>query len=227
MVLAVTVPAWAGPIQQYNAVYDVMYGAYRKALFDTNTGKPEAALQSLRQFLAQWDALVRKYGGTPPPQYAEDTGWAESLADVTARSRDALAMATSGRLPEAHEALEAVRDAFSSLRRRNGIVNYSDHMNVFHKHMEHILKTYAKPLDAEAVGMLREDAAVLRMLAVELKEHAPRTYAGQAEFQTSLGQLRAIVDRLLTEARAARADGARESLKDLKPAYAKLFVRWG
>jgi len=49
------------------------------------------------------------------------------------------ATADAGRLADAHERLEAVRDLLAALWQRNQVVVLSDHMNAYHEAMETVL----------------------------------------------------------------------------------------
>lgn len=77
------------------------------------------------------------------------------------------------------------------------------------------------------LGALREDMAVLAYLAAELMKFPPAEAAGNAEFVNSLQAVTDSVAAVQTAARAGDPARAKEALAKLKPAYSKLFLKFG
>jgi hypothetical protein len=128
-----------------------------------------------------------------------------------------------GELPEAHEMLEEIRDVIGGLHARNGIVGFSDRMNAFHTAMEHMLQ---EKFDASGFGTLREQAAVLAYLAGELDKFPPPEVA-EPDYAPMLKALQQAVADMQAAARTNDVAGARAALTKIKPAYAKLFLKFG
>ena len=171
--LAFAGPALAGPVTDFEAAYGDMYAGYRSALFVTNSGNAEKSAAALDGLQKQWDALLATYGQTPPPQYEADPKWGETLAEVSGSIAKASEAVAAGNLPESHESLEGVREAFSALHARNGIETFSDRMNAYHAKMEQILGLDMATLDAGAKQKLLEHAAVLDYLAQDVLSDPP------------------------------------------------------
>lgn len=135
--------AFGGPVRDFENEMRNAYGDYRGALFQTNAGNLEKSRAALASFSAKWARLSSEYPA-PPPQYADDLGYAQSMYSVTAIVDKAAKDVEAGALPKAHETLEAIRDEIGALHERNGLVGFSDRMNAYHAKMEEILgKDYA------------------------------------------------------------------------------------
>lgn len=222
-----TSSAWAGPVNDFESKLRESYAQYRIVLFQTNGGKPEAALKAADAFLASWQSLSGTYRAAPPPQYQDDGAWPETLdkvADVGAKAKDDI---VKGELPEAHEKLEHVRELIGDLHHRNGIVSFSDRMNAYHGIMERMIKTGQADLKGEAVASLHEDAAVLVYLAVEALKHPPPEALDNAEFQTLSAAFLSSAEAVLAVARGSDTPALKAAIGQLKPAYSKLFLKFG
>ena len=219
-------PSLAGPVAEFESALRSAYADYRAALFHTNSKNTEASVKAIAAFDEKWSALSTKYS-SPPPQYADDPKWSETLAKVKFIVDHAEVVAAQGNLADAHEMLEEVRDVIDALHLRNGIIGFSERMNAFHVEMEHVLTRKYEGFTSAGLGALREDMAVLAYLTAELKKFPPAEAAGNAEFANGL---QAVIDSVAAVQSAARAsDPARvkEALAKVKPAYSKLFLKFG
>ncbi len=203
------------------------YEPYRTALFRTNQADVAAARQAIAEARAAWDAVRRDF---PQPQvpYAGDAQYARTLEAVAQAMTDAQAAADAGRLADAHERLEAVRDLLAELRQRNQVVVFSDHMNAYHEAMETVLTDGPKLLGRpDSVVQLAEWVGVLDHLAQRLQSHAPPSYRQQPAFGELLQGVLESVQRLRAAVRSADAEAIKQALGALKGPYSRLFVRYG
>jgi hypothetical protein len=161
----------AGPFADFERELASAYGPYKAALFQTNQKDKSGTEKSLAAFEAQWGQLMKAYRASPPPQYSDDAAWPQTIAAVEKLIAAAKAETEKGDLAKAHDVLEGVRDQLGSLRLRNGVVVFSDRVDAFHEHMEHVLG--AKYAGADGAATLREDSAVLVHLAGLLEKNAP------------------------------------------------------
>jgi hypothetical protein len=212
----------AGPVAEFETALRVAYADYRAALFHSNAKNAEGTAKAIATFEAKWSALSIKYA-SPPPQYVDDPKWDETLAKVKFVIDHAEVVVDKGELPEAHEMLEEIRDIIGGLHARNGIVGFSDRMNAFHTAMEHMLQ---EKFDASGFGTLREQAAVLAYLAGELDKFPPPEVA-EPDYAPMLKALQQAVADMQAAARTNDVAGARAALTKIKPAYAKLFLKFG
>ncbi|MFM7445641.1 MAG: hypothetical protein ACKO2N_17320 [Tabrizicola sp.] len=225
--LACTAPAFAGPVTDFEAAYGQMYAGYHNALFATNSGNAEKSAAALDGLQEQWDALVSTYGQTPPPQYEADAQWPDTIAEVSSRLTKAIEAVKEGNLPEGHETLEHVREAFSALHARNGVETFSDRMNAYHAEMEQIIGLDLATMDAAAKQTVLEHAAVLAYLAKDVLSAPPANAAGDADYAALSGAMQASVDQLLTAARAGDDAAIRAAVGGLKVPYSKFFLKFG
>ena len=204
------------------------YAPYRVALFKTNSKSQTESRDAVLQARTKWAELTVRYAAQPPMPYANDTRFKEDCVKVDAVYAKAAGEIERGELAPAHETLEEVRDILADLRRRNGIVVFSDHMNAYHSEMEHLFDN-GKKLLAEDKGALRLMARVgsLTYLAQRMKREAPANLQANAEF-VSLNQ--AVVDSV-AELEKAVLSGAEPAIHaaigGLKKPYGRMFLKFG
>jgi hypothetical protein len=219
--------AFAGPIADYETALRAAYADYRNALFATNTKNRDGSDKTMAALDAKWSALVGKYRASPPPHYSEDAKWVASLDQVSGVLARAKAEIAKGDLAEAHETLESVRERLGELRARNGLIAYSDRIDTFHHFMEQVLTKPYGGLTGAGLTELVEDAAVLALLGNELKKSPPADAAQAPEFAPLLGAVLGAVGELQTAARAGNVEAIKAARGKIKPAFAKLFVKFG
>jgi len=220
-----TGPVMAGPVSDFEVSMRDAYADYRSALFLTNSGKVGAAIQALDAFMRKWSVLTAA-DATPPPQYADDTGFRQTLDAVAAAVAKARTEAQGNSLSKAHETLEGVRNQISNLHERNGIIGFSDRMNAYHAEMEAILGTDYAALGTDGMGRLREDAAVLSYLAAAVAAHPPPESVNPS-YKPLLDGLLASAAALRDAARTGDIAAARPAIGALKPAYSRFFLMFG
>lgn len=228
-VLVVANPAGsaAGPIADFENALRIAYGDYRNALFASNTNNRDATIKAIASFESKWSALVAKYGRTPPPHFGEDGKWTESLrmiTDIVARAKSQVA---TGDLAAAHETLETIRDVLGALRARNGQLSFSDRIDAFHHAMEQVLTKNYAGYSGSGLTELIEDVAVLAYLGNELKKMPPPDALKSADFTPTLDGVLDAVRELQSAARAGDVARIKSGLSRIKPAFAKLFVKFG
>lgn len=225
LLIAQTAATFAGPVADFERTLATAYAPYRAALFQTNQKDKAATEKSLDAFATAWGNLARTYRTAPPPQYVDDPAWTETIATIDKIISTAKDETAKGDLAKAHDVLEAIRDRLGELRARNGVITYSDRVDAYHHQMEVILA--AKYGGADGAGLLREDAAVLQHLSALLEQYAPAALKGDGAFKESLGAVTASAKALQVAARTGDRSEIEKALKALKPAYARMFVRFG
>ena len=154
--------------------------------------------------------------------------FAATLQEVERIYAQAAQLVAAGKLPQAHEALERVRDELADLRHRNGVAVFSDAMNAFHAEMEGLL--------TEGPALLKRDdgrllliarTGVLEYLARRLAEEAPEALRRESGFTEAQAAVQASVLRLQGALLRQDAEAARQALTGIKPPYSKMFLRFG
>lgn len=202
------------------------YAEYRAVLFHSNTKNAEATTAAINAFSSKWNVLAGKYK-SPPPRYANDPAWAKTFEAVALTLNAGRALAEQNKLADAHEAFEKIRDLIEDLHTRNGIVTFSVRMNAFHHQMEEMLKKEYDGFSAAGLGELREDVAVLAYLSQQLQKFPLQEAAGSPDFGATLQVTLGAVSSLQNATRAGDGTRSREALGRLKPAYSKLFLKFG
>ena len=95
------------------------YAPYRAALFRTNGKSQSDAQQAITQAQQAWKGIAERFAAKALAVYDKAAG-----------------EINTGKLPEAHETLEAVRDLMAGLRQRNGVAK-SPSIRRFHAHPCH------------------------------------------------------------------------------------------
>ncbi|MEZ5716097.1 MAG: hypothetical protein R3D85_13565 [Paracoccaceae bacterium] len=225
--LALTLPARAGPVADFNAAYDAAWASYRQALFATNAGDTAASARARNALSDQWRALIDAWESTPPPHYADDPGFADTLEQVAWLINKSSGQIVEGDLHGAHETLEGIRDELAALHERNRIETFSDRMNAYHSMMEQVLRTDLSALDAAAIDRVQEDAALLAFLARDLLSSPPPAYWDNPDFDPLSQAFQASVAAFQDAARSGDPQAIRAAAAGLKKPYAKLFLKFG
>lgn len=224
--LMVALPATAGPVADFEKALRGAYGDYRMALMQTNLKNAEATQKAIDGFEAKWAALVAVYAKAPPSHFAEDAQFAAVLEKIAGINQRAKSAARAGNLAEAHDVLEEIRGELGRLRLRNGMMTFSDRMDAVHAHMEHMIDRRKGDFSPAGLAELREDTAVLAFLADELKRH-PAPEVSAPDFAPTLQALLDAIAAVQQAVRGGDAEAAKTALAKVKPAYARLFVKFG
>lgn len=193
------------------------------ALFSTNTGNQAKSIAAIEKFSGHWGKVVQSWKSKAPPQYEMDKTFASDLAQVASIAGKSLKEAKAGELGKSHVTLERVRDILADMRKRNGVVSFSDHVNAYHSQMEHVLKTSYQGDQRKLIA----DTGALKYLAAALKNNAPAEYLAQDSFKQGLAGINtslAALEKAIAGKDRAAIGKARKKLK--KP-YAMFFIRWG
>ena len=227
LLLTLSSPSLGGPVTDFNIEFRSAYADYRAALFTTNSKDPAAATQSIDAFSMKWRAIVSRWGATPPPQYADDPQWPNTLKRVSQIVSEANQTIRSGKLSEAHEILEHLRDEIGALNLRNNVSTFSDRMNAYHEKMEKVLGGNYEGFNENGRVRLREDIAVLEYLAGDLEKFGPKDSSDTPEFRAMLQTLRMSLQALRNAATGADPQSIGKAIAGLKPPYSKFFLRFG
>ena len=227
--LATTAYAGENRFQQFNADVDKAYGAYRKALFQTNMKDGEKSSQATSSFQNQWKKVMETYSSQPPEVFSSDPKWTETLISISEIAEKSSELINNGQLAEAHEHLEAVRDNLSDLRKRNSVIVFSDHINNYHEVMEGLLTAGYTPdkINESALNVIREKRAILNYLAEAIREHSPISYSENELYQQLQKALFTSLENLDQAIQSGKPEAVSKSIQMLKPAYAKLFLNFG
>lgn len=229
--LALVLALLAPPVFAGDAVTDALQAAYvpyRVALFKTNAKEQADAELAITNTRAQYAALAQRFGGKPPAPYDRDTEFAATLKKVDEVLAQGEAQIKARDLAAGHQTIEAVRDLLGDLRRRNGVVVYSDHMNAYHERMEHLVDSAAATL-AQPGGLmaLAGQAGVLDFLAQRLRSEAPSSLNGNPEFTALVSAVQASVGALTGALARQDAAAVREAIGKIKSPYSRLFIKFG
>ncbi|MGL4324786.1 MAG: hypothetical protein ACRCTD_12185 [Beijerinckiaceae bacterium] len=217
--------AHAGAFRDAEAQIASAYADYRVALMKTNQKDKAGSEAALSGFVAKWTALANQWRAAPPPQYGDDAALGATLEAVKKAAEDADVSLRQGDIAKSHDQLEIIRDQLSDLRARNGITSFSDRMNAYHAHMEHVVSGAYDQFSAQGLIALREDAAVLAYLADEIVKAPVR--GDRAAFNEMAASIAGSVKALRAALAAGDIEAAKKARTMIKPAYSRMFGRFG
>ncbi len=204
----------------FHAAVADAYRQYREAVHYHENGNSELGDMALDQFVADWKALTARYAGSPPPAYAKDAAFAETLTAIEAKAASALGSAPA----EALLALKPIRADLAALRKRNGQHVFSDCIDAMNAAMDRLWEYRQKPPDAKRLPVFqaatRDTAARYR----ECREQAPPALRESAEFNRMIDGALASFARL--EA-ATEAELIISLLRELRSFDKLIWLRFG
>jgi len=185
--------AKSATIHEFNdAVYDA-YGYYRQALFYLRTGNPQVASIELEELTAHWKAIVERFADSPPDVYSADPKWRNTILDIDKRTAGGLKAALNNEAKAARKLLLPVRTMLSDLRRRNGVINFSDYVDKANAAFNELWKFRHNPPDFESqdqVDKLRRVLSITNYWIERCRDNASANIQDKPEFkrliQTSL-----------------------------------------
>ncbi len=222
--------AAAGELAVFNGAVAGIYGHYRQAVFYTRTGSPAVAALELDEFVAGWSDIVERFGTSPPDPFSDDPSWSATLSEIGSRATAGLAALDRGDLAAAGESLGPIRGLLGDLRRRNGIVTFSDYVDELSAAMD-VLAEYRRDLDDlsddAVVAAVARQAAVVEYLFDKVRLNAPAALADDAEFQRMLEGVRQSMGRLREGLRNRDIRLFRIGSGELRSHERLLFLRYG
>jgi hypothetical protein len=225
--LAMLLAAPTGAADEVTDAMQAAYPPYRAALFRTNSQAQAESEQALASARRSWQSVIDRYAARPPVPYDRDPGFATTLVEVGAVYQRAEAQVREKQLKGAHETLEAARGLMADLRRRNGVVVYSDPMNAYHAEMEHLIDDGPKLLaQPQAALQLMARAGTLEYLARQLRSEAPPAITREPDFAPLLRALEDSVAALKAALLVQDVEATRKAIGALKGPYSRMFMRF-
>ena len=225
-----TPTARSASVHEFNEAVTVAYGFYREAVFLLRTGNPQVASLELEEMAGRWKTLIKRFGPTPPDMYSADPAWETTLEAINKKIARGLAETIKGDAKMAMKTLRPIRKILSGLRRRNGVVVYSDTVDKANAAFEKLFKFRYNPPDfdvVEEVDQLRQTLAMTVYWYEQCVENAPLKLRQDAEFK------RLMEDSLYSLSRiwVAIANKAKPNLisllRGLSSSDRMLFLRFG
>jgi hypothetical protein len=216
-------PAAAGETAEFDAALADAWGHYRAAL--TQAGRDGGGAKGqLAAFLDSWQRLQGRWATTPPPQFAEEAEWKETLNAVADIAGRALAEFDRKAPDDAQETLSEIKAVLADLRRRNNVTAFADVMNDFAETLDEAIA--AETPSAKSQRARRDQLAVLRWLADRIQKNAPRAVQETPDFAKMSENLVANIERARTLAEG-KPDMLDRALAAIRASYEKLFLKFG
>jgi hypothetical protein len=204
------------------------YPACRSALFRTQSKAQAESEATVAQARLAWRAVHERFGAHPLPPYDRDPGFLDTLTDISVLYDIAERQVRSRQLAQGHQTLEKARALLAELRRRNGVISYSDHVDAYHAELEALLDE-GQQLAERPQGALLLMARVgrLELLAVRLRSEAAASASIDAGFAPALQAVEASLAALRQAVLSQDPGRMRNALLGLRGPYSQFFLRFG
>lgn len=220
----------ASDLGDFNDAVADAYDHYRAAAFYFRTGNSAVAKDELTAMQDAWAEIAARFADSPPDAFTDDPHFADVLDEVSDRVQQAIEAADVGATTVGADALAPIRALLSDLRRRNGVVVFSDHVNALNQQMERLWRYRHNPpaLDDPAeVDAVVGEAAVYAYLLQRLREGAPQEVKERADFQRLMEGTGESVARIPVALREGDEETFINTLRELISFDRMLFLRFG
>jgi len=220
----------AAEVHDFHAAVTDAYSHYREASFYIHTGNPGVAALELQSLSDKWKDLAAKFSANPPSIYSTDGKWGATLAEIDKRIEQGMGAANDGDLKAAKSELGPIRSLLADLRKRNGVISFSDLVDNANKaydalyHFRHEPPDFSKP---ESVDGARRALSIVQYWYQRCLDEAPEQYAKQPLFQ------RLVEDSVQSLNRAWDALNKKQQkrfiniLREVRASDRMLFLRYG
>jgi hypothetical protein len=232
---ALTVTTLAGTsrasnLSDFNEATAAAYRHYRTAVSYLRTGNAALAAIELEAATGKWQSVTGRFAANPPDAFADDAAWAATLNAIGQRIGQALTSTDAGDLKTARETLAPVRGELSALRRRNGIVVFSDRVDELTAAMDRLWRFRHERPDLASAAVLRElrsATAILEHLLRRCRAEAPAALRGDADFVRNLDSAIEAVERLWQAVESRDEQLLINTLRELRSFERLFFLRFG
>lgn len=154
--LAATPALAAGTLADFNAAVERASAHYRVALGYLRTGNTDLAALEIERMRETWGEVSRTFGAPPPGMTKDVQLYRNTMLDVATRLVTASMMVDSGRPQVAADALRAIRDELSELRKANGVVVLADCVRDANAAMDAFYVYNDRSLDWSRAGVAKD-----------------------------------------------------------------------
>src|SRR5215813_12606454 len=157
--LAGLAPARADDLALFNAAMEDVASHNRVAIGYLRNENYDLALVEIERMKDAWGAFAEKFSGNRPAPFRDSKLYVNMLVDVPTRIVTALIMINFGRPQIATNALEAIREEISAVRRAGGVEVLADCVLDSHAAIEAFLRYRDKVPDWNDPATLTDIAA--------------------------------------------------------------------
>jgi hypothetical protein len=207
----------------FHAAVAGAYRSYREAVHYHETGNVDLAELALDEFVAAWKAVEARYAGKPPPAYAKDAAFAETLAAIGGKAASAVGAAPA----EALFALRPIRADLAALRKRNSQTVFSDCVDAMNAAMDRLWAYRQKPPGAKEVPAFKAAVQAATAQYRRCLDEAPAPLRDAAEFRRLLEGALASFARLEAAGEAVNAELVVSLLRELRSFDKLIWLRFG
>lgn len=234
LAVALLVPLIGHPAgaQQKDAFLEAVeraYPSYKMAWFYSRTRSVDMAAMELAAFRHAWGRIANKFAAAPPPAFSRDPRWGASLRKITAVLDRAAAEADAGRVRECYRILGGVRTELAALRRRSGVVVFSDRVDAYGGVVTELTQLTRKMTAVTPADLvkLRGMSTRMKKLVSEIRKGAPAKYRNDSGFLASLDGNEASIAKLDRGIARKHVRAIVGAMRSIRSDYVLLFLRYG
>ncbi|MDH3594080.1 MAG: hypothetical protein OEU09_06530 [Rhodospirillales bacterium] len=220
----------ASELSDFNDATAEAYRHYRAAVSYLRTGNAALAAIELEAAAGRWRDVTGRFAANPPDAFAGDPAWGATLTGIGQSIGQALTSTDAGDLKRARETLAPVRGELGALRRRNGVIVFSDRVDEVTAAMDRLWRFRHERPDFGAAGTLREltrGTAVLEHLLQRCQEEAPAALRNDPDFVRFLDSAAEGMERLWQAIEGRDEQLLINTLRELRSFERLFFLRFG
>lgn len=214
------------------AAVSAAYPQLKMSWFYCRTGNDVLAGDELDSFIAAWRKIDARFRSAPPQPFARDKGWTASLDRIGKDLGHAADAIRAGRAKDAIAPLGDVRRELGAMRRRNGIVIFSDYVDAYGAVVDRLAALRQRTRKEHSLSDADIDvyaglARDLRAAVETLRARAPDALKNDPGFTGSVEGNLASIAKLDRGIRDRHAKAIHGSVSSVRADFVLLFTRYG
>lgn len=206
------------------------YTHYRQAMFYLRTENPDVAVFELSYMATKWDDLMTRFLDNPPEAYASDPDWREILLSVSTVIGKTIEATERRDVKEARTILKPIRYELAELRRRNGVVVFSDCVDEMNAAFDALYVYRNAPPDFSdpvQVDALRQASVAARDSYAKCRSTAPENIKSDGTFTRLMDDAIKSLDRIGEAIPVGNMERIISILRELRSADQMIFLQFG
>lgn len=214
------------------AAVSAAWPQFKMAWFYSRNGNAMLAGDELDGFTAAWRRIEARFADHPPGPFARDKAWKASLSAVSGALGRAARLLAAEDTKGARDTLAKVRGELGALRRRNGVILFSDHVDAYGAIVDRLValrtRTRAQATLSDGdIAAYRGLAAELRAAVENLQRRASAALRANPGFAGSIEGNFASIAKLERGIRSRFPKAIYGSVASVRADYILLFTRYG
>lgn len=196
--------------------------AWKKALGTTSANNKAESAKLMKEFMTEWNEIVKKYSSTPPAEYKKVAGYQDNIHVIGLIMGKASAEVEEGKVLEAHDTIEAYRYITWDMRADAGINTLIDKLNDLHEVMELVLEEMEIAEADQLKKIMKRKGTWLRIKWLEARSYMKKQNM-PADVMKAVDEGLQAINNLAKYANQQNVDKADEEAHKVKKAFKKMY----